>query len=321
MRNTNPIDQEVNMTDAPPHIPVLLDAVLKSFEPCEKGFIIDCTLGYAGHSSALLTKKETISLLGIDRDDEALTFSEQRLQPFAGRYKLYRGTFAQTLRQIAERPIVGILADFGVSSLQLDKTERGFSFESDTLDMRMDQNATLTAYDVINSYSMERLTYLFREYGEIPQAERLAEEIIRVRTRSPIESGKTLSQIAKQVLYSGSKIHPATLMFQAIRIEVNDELGQIEGLLDALEAMKPSGAIVSLITFHSLEDRLVKNRFKQWANACICDPHAMRCTCGKKHALGKILTKKPVTADKKELRENPRSRSAKLRSFQFKDSV
>jgi len=299
-------------------MPVLMDAVLESFSQTPHGYIIDCTLGYAGHSSALLEQFPHLSIVGIDRDEEALSFSRQRLEAYTGRHTLYKGSFAQTLSKISEDPIVGILADFGVSSLQLDKKERGFSFESDILDMRMDQKAALTAYDVVNSYSHEKLSYIFKQYGEISQAETLAEEIVRIRMHSPIRSGKALSEIAKNVLYSGGKIHPATLMFQAIRIEVNDELGQIEGLLDALEERRFSGAVVSLITFHSLEDRLVKNRFKSWTKQCICDPHALRCTCGKGHALGKILTKKPVIADKEELVHNPRSRSAKLRSFRFK---
>ena len=307
-----------SITDKSPHIPVLRQAVLESFSHTPPGHIIDCTLGYAGHSSALLAHFDHLSIVGIDRDQEALSFSQKRLEPNANRYRLYKGSFAQTLAQIKETPIVGILADFGVSSLQLDKKERGFSFESDTLDMRMDQEAPLTAHDVVNSYTQEKLSYIFAHYGEISQAEKLAEAIIQARTKAPITSGKTLSDIARKVLYSGGKIHPATLMFQAIRIEVNDELGQIEGLLDALEMRKPSGAIVSLITFHSLEDRLVKNRFKAWAQQCICDPHALRCTCGKNHSLGKILTRKPIIADKEELVQNPRSRSAKLRSFCFK---
>jgi len=305
-------------TDTSPHIPVLLNGVLESFSQTPHGHIIDCTLGYAGHSSALLEQFPHLSIVGIDRDEEALSFSGQRLQTYTGRYALYKGSFAQTLSKVNEKPIVGILADFGVSSLQLDKKERGFSFESDTLDMRMDQQATLTAYDVVNSYSHEKLSYIFKHYGEISQAEALSEEIVRTRMHSPIKSGRALSDIARNVLYSGGKIHPATLMFQAIRIEVNDELGQIEGLLNALEERRFSGAVISLITFHSLEDRLVKNRFKSWTKQCICDPNALRCTCGKGHALGKILTKKPVMADKEELARNPRSRSAKLRSFCFK---
>jgi len=301
-----------------PHVPVLLDAVLQSFAHCSNGYIVDCTLGYAGHSSALLDQNRQIALVGIDRDDEALAFSQERLNMFTGRFQLYKGTFAQMFSALEEEPIVGVLADFGVSSLQLDKMDRGFSFESETLDMRMDQSATLTAHEVVNHYPVEKLTYIFQAYGEIAQAQKLADEIIKVRTHTPITSGKVLSHIAKKVLYTGGKIHPATLMFQAIRIEVNDELGQIEGLLDALEEIQPTAATVSLITFHSLEDRLVKNRFKQWAKQCICDSHAMRCTCGKNHALGKVLTKKPIVADQEELRMNPRSRSAKLRCFQFK---
>lgn len=301
-----------------PHLPVLLKPVLRSFNNCSKGYIIDCTVGYAGHSSAILQELPQISIVGIDRDDEALKFSTDRLDIYDNRVKLYKGTFAQVLPTITEAPIRGVLADFGVSSLQLDKMQRGFSFESENLDMRMDTDAKLTAYTVVNTYPLEKLIYIFENYGEIGQAQQLANEIIRVRGSSPIKSGKELSTIAKTVLYSSGKTHPATLMFQAIRIEVNDELGQIEGLLDALEDMKPSDTMVSLITFHSLEDRLVKNRFKLWSSQCICDPNAMRCTCGKNNAIGKIITKKPITANKDELKINPRSRSAKLRCFHFK---
>ena len=304
-----------------PHIPVLLDAVMESFAASGQGYFIDCTLGYAGHSTALLQRYQNLSLIGIDRDDEALAFSEQRLAPYDERFRLQKGTFSQTIGEIKERPIVGVLADFGVSSLQLDKQERGFSFDSDLLDMRMDQDATLSAYDVVNSYSATQLTHLFKTYGEISQAQKLSDEIIRVRTQAPIQDNKTLSDIAKRVLHSGGKIHPATLMFQAIRIEVNNELGEIEGLLNALEQMQPAGAIIALITFHSLEDRLVKNRFKQWAKQCICDPQAPRCTCGKNHAKGKVLTRKPIIADKAECKQNPRSRSAKLRCFLFKGAT
>ena len=301
-----------------PHVPVLLDQVLDSFSSVGSGYIADCTLGYAGHSSALLERYPDISIVGIDRDDEALAFSSDRLADYGDRITLYKGTFAETIKNVSETPLVGLLADFGVSSLQLDKMDRGFSFESDGLDMRMDRDALLTASEVINNYSQEQLSYIFKEYGEISKADDLANEIIRVRNSKPIESGKELSQIARSVLYGGGKIHPATLMFQAIRIEVNNELGEIEGLLDSLEQMQISGLTVSLITFHSLEDRLVKNRFKKWTQRCICSSDAMRCTCGKNHDKGKIITKKPLIATAKELKENPRSRSAKLRVFRFK---
>ncbi|MEA1952924.1 MAG: 16S rRNA (cytosine(1402)-N(4))-methyltransferase RsmH [Campylobacterota bacterium] len=301
-----------------PHIPVLLEEVLESFNELTEGYFVDCTLGYAGHSSEILAKFPHLKHIGIDRDDEALEFSKKRLEPFESRSKLYKGTFATVLPTLQEAPIVALLADFGVSSLQLDKKERGFSFSSKTLDMRMDANAPLSAYEVVNTYSKEKLEYIFDTYGEVRSYRKLAAAVVEARATAPIESAIALSEIAKEVIPSGGKIHPATLMFQAIRIEVNNELGEIEGLLDAVEGKHYKGEIISLITFHSLEDRLVKNRFKTWSMNCICDPQAMRCTCGKNHALGKALSRKPVVASKEELKVNPRSRSAKLRSFRFK---
>ena len=301
-----------------PHIPVLLNEVITSFSDVPKGYFVDCTLGYAGHSSEILTKYTHLKHIGIDRDNEALSFSANRLSLFEGRSKLYKGTFANILPSLKETPITALLADFGVSSLQLDKKERGFAFNSETLDMRMDSTATLSAYDVVNTYSQYRLEYIFNMYGEVKHYRKLAGAVIEARSNTPIVSAKALSDIAISVMPSGGKIHPATLMFQAIRIEVNNELGEIEGLLDAIEVKHYASEVVSLITFHSLEDRLVKNRFKKWANSCICDTQAMRCICGKNHALGKMLVRKPITATKKELKINPRSRSAKLRSFRFK---
>jgi len=300
-----------------PHIPVLLEEVLKSFNGVGEGYFVDCTLGYAGHSSEILMKYNDLKHIGIDRDDEALAFSKKRLEPFATRSTLYKGTFATVFPTLEETPIKAVLADFGVSSLQLDKMERGFSFNSETLDMRMDASAALSAYEVVNEYPKDKLEYIFDAYGEVRSYRKLAGAVVEARAKAPISSAKELSEIAKTIIPAGGKIHPATLMFQAIRIEVNNELGEIEGLLDALEKSHNKGEVLSLISFHSLEDRLVKNRFKKWAKACICDPQAMRCTCGKNHALGKALSGKPVTATKAELKINPRSRSAKLRSFRF----
>ena len=300
-----------------PHIPVLLDEVLESFKEVPEGYFVDCTLGYAGHSSEILKHYAHLKHIGIDRDEEALRFSEERLKPYAQRSTLYKGTFATVLPTLKEAPVTALLADFGVSSLQLDKKERGFAFDSQRLDMRMDATASLSAYEVVNTYPKERLEYIFDTYGEVRAYKKLATAVVEARAKAPIESARELSEIAKKVLYQGGKIHPATLMFQAIRMEVNNELGEIEGLLDALEKRHYKGEVVSLITFHSLEDRLVKNRFKKWSLDCICDPHAIRCTCGKNHALGKAVVRKPVTASKKELALNPRSRSAKLRSFRF----
>ena len=301
-----------------PHIPVLLEEVLESFKEVPEGYFVDCTLGYAGHSLAVLQDNTQLKHIGIDRDDEALAFSAQRLAPYAERSRLYKGTFATVLPGLQEAPVTALLADFGVSSLQLDKKERGFAFDSQTLDMRMDAKAPLSAYEVVNTYSKEKLEYIFDTYGEVRSYRRLAAVIVEERAKAPIESARALSEVVKRVIPSGGKIHPSTLPFQAIRIEVNNELGEIEGLLDAIESRHYAGEVISLITFHSLEDRLVKNRFRKWSLECICDPHAIRCTCGKGHALGKALSRKPVTASKEELKTNPRSRSAKLRSFRFK---
>jgi len=305
-----------------PHIPVLLDEVLDGFSNITEGYFVDCTLGYAGHSEAMLKNYEQIKHIGIDRDDEALAFSKARLEPFEGRSKLYKGTFANTLPILEETPITGLLADFGVSSLQLDKMDRGFSFESETLDMRMDCTAELSAYEVVNGYPQDKLEYILNHYGEVRSYKKVAAAIIQARSQKPIESGKELAAVICTVIPRGGKIHPATLSFQGIRIEVNNELGEIEGLLDVLENKFKAGelneTIVSLITFHSLEDRLVKNRYKTWSTKCICDSQAMRCTCTKDNDLGKMLVRKPITATKKELKINARSRSAKLRTFIFK---
>ena len=306
---------------SPPHRPVLLQEVLQSFETMgEDGFFVDCTLGYAGHSEAILRAHPGLRLLGIDRDPQALEYSRRRLEPFHDRVRFLRGSFSQLLPQLLrEYPIRGVLADFGVSSLQLDQRDRGFSFQSEGLDMRMDPEQPLDAFEVVNRYSGEELERIFRDYGEIRPARRLAEAIVRQRNHRPIASGKELAALAETLLPSRGKTHPATQLFQAIRIEVNDELGEIRRLLDALEANPPSGAIVSLITFHSLEDRLVKQRFREWSRQCICPPQAPRCSCGGDHALGRELFRKARSASKEEEQENPRSRSAKLRSFRFRN--
>jgi 16S rRNA (cytosine1402-N4)-methyltransferase len=300
-----------------PHVPVLLDQVLSAFASLDEGYFVDCTLGYAGHSRAILEAHPRLHLIGIDRDDEALGFSSEYLEPYRGRTILCKGTFAERLGGLTQTPLVGILADFGVSSLQLDKDERGFGFESQILDMRMDRTAALSAYEVVNDYPYEALERIFREYGEIARADLLAQSVIHARSSSPIRSARQLSGIIADTFASRGKIHPATLAFQAIRIEVNHELRQIEGLLDVLESKRPAGAIVGLISFHSLEDRLVKQRFRRWATNCICPPGSIRCTCGNNHALGTLPRRKPLVATPRELRANPRSRSAKLRLFQF----
>ena len=300
----------------PPHIPVLRDEVVEAFRGV-KGKIVDCTLGYAGHSSALLQSFPDIGVIGIDRDIEAIEFSTQRLAPFKDRVEIIKGRFSEVLPSLLRdrgEEIGGILADFGVSSLQLDKADRGFSFSSEILDMRMDRDALLSAYEVVNEYPKQRLEYILREYGEIKNPSKIVSEIIKHR---PIKSAKELADIAVANIKHSKKIHPATLLFQAIRIEVNDELGEIERLLDAIENNPPKGATIALITFHSLEDRLIKRRFNKWATECICPPDIYRCVCGGDNAIGKNRPKKPIIATDEETRLNPRSRSAKLRLFQI----
>ena len=302
-----------------PHTPVLLNEVINGFNNINSGTFIDCTLGYAGHSFAILQNYPNIELIGIDRDDEALQFSAQRLKPFSNKVTLLKGSFSKQLRNTDFNNVTAILADFGVSSLQLDKKERGFNFESPTLDMRMDQTTHFSAYDVVNNYSQEMLEEIFKNYGETTEHKQVSKAIIEARRQKPIESNKELSQIILKCVRKKGKIHPATLYFQAIRIEVNRELEEINELLNILEEKRPKGAIIALITFHSLEDRLVKQRFRQWSKRCICPPNAIRCMCGNNNNLGKEMNKKPIVATKKEIEENPRSRSAKLRLFQFKE--
>ncbi len=309
----------VKKSQIAPHTPVLLNEVIKGLEGVKEGVFVDCTVGYAGHSSKILEKYPKLQLIGIDRDDEALEFSAKRLEPFTNRVKLLKGRFSEQLKEIDFSSVTALLADFGVSSLQLDKRERGFNFDSPTLDMRMDQSSNFSAYDVVNSYSQEMLEEIFKDYGETKEHKRVAKAIIEERKKKPIESSKELSSIIQKHTRIKGKIHPATLYFQAIRIEVNRELEEIKDLLNLLEEKQPKGAIIALITFHSLEDRLVKQRFRKWSKSCICPADSIRCSCGNNNNIGKELNRKPIIATTEEIACNLRSRSAKLRLFRFND--
>ena len=296
-----------------PHIPVLYNEVLDCFKEIKTGYIIDCTTGYAGHSSGLLNQNSSVQLICNDQDDEALEFSKKRLKDFEKRVEFNKGNFENIIKKFEDYPIRGILADIGVSSLQLDKLDRGFSFNSKNLDMRMNQNQILDASNVVNSYSQVELENIFKEYGEIREYKKVASLIVQNR---PFYSAKELADFFYNKLPKG-KIHPATLIFQAIRIEVNDELGVLDRLFKSMEEAKLKDCIVAIISFHSLEDRVVKNYFKKWSENCICPKDAFRCECGKNHSLGEIITKKPIIATNFEIKQNPRSRSAKLRVFRF----
>ena len=296
-----------------PHIPVLYNETLEAFKEIDEGYIIDCTTGYAGHSSGLLEQNENIQLICNDQDEEALLFSKKRLDKDKTRVIFNQGNFEHVIETFRGFKVRGILADIGVSSLQLDKNERGFGFDGDTLDMRMDQTKSLDASVVVNTYSQSELERVFKEFGEVREYKKVASLIVNNR---PFSSAKELADFLSKKMYKG-KLHPATLPFQGIRIEVNDELGVLERLFDSLEEAKLSNCIVAIISFHSLEDRIVKNYFKKWTKSCICPKDAFRCTCGNNHSLGKIITKKPIIPTKAEIKENPRSRSSKLRIFKF----
>ncbi len=296
-----------------PHIPVLYQETLDAFKDINDGYIIDCTTGFAGHSFGLISQNKNIKLICNDQDDEALAFSKNRLKEFENRVTFTKGNFEHVVEKFKEYEIRGVLADIGVSSLQLDKLQRGFGFESETLDMRMDQTNALDASIVVNSYSQVELERIFKEYGEVREYKKVASLIVNNR---PFHSAKQLAEFLSKKMHKG-KIHPATLPFQAIRIEVNDELGVLTRLFDSIENTNLKNCIVAIISFHSLEDRIVKNYFKKWSKSCICSPEAFRCTCGNNHALGKIVTKKPITPTKEEIKSNPRSRSSKLRIFKF----
>ena len=301
-----------------PHIPVLYREVLKAFEDINDGIIIDCTMGYGGHSSMILEANPNVKLIAIDQDQTAIDFSTERLSQYGDRVSIRKGRFSQVIQDILSevdvKDIKGVLADIGVSSLQLDQKDRGFSYESENLDMRMDKGASLSAGEVVNNYSQSELETILLEYGELRNYKKIATEILKHR---PSTSAKSLSDTLKPHMPQGKKIHPATLLMQAIRIEVNDELGELKSLLKSLENARFPNAIISIISFHSLEDRIVKQTFLDWKKSCICPSEVMRCMCGNDNSLGKIISKKPIMAQADELKENVRSRSAKLRVFEM----
>lgn len=301
-----------------PHIPVLRNEILSLFEQCTDGIVVDCTLGYGGHSEALLENNPNISLIACDQDSEAIAFSTKRLNKFQDRLKIYHCRFSELLPKLSfeiQSKIIGIIADIGVSSLQLDKKSRGFGFESEVLDMRMSPSNPLTADTVVNEYSLEELQRVLKNYSDLTNYKQIAQAIFEHR---PFASAKDLCMLASKLIKT-KKIHPATQLFQAIRIEVNDELGELEKLLDAVENSGIKNAQVAIISFHSLEDRIVKERFNIWAKSCICPSFVMRCTCGNDHQRGKVFAKKPIVPTSEEIKSNPRSRSSKLRVFRVNE--
>lgn len=303
-----------------PHKSVLLSEVVDTFSNIN-GTFIDCTLGYAGHSYEILKTNKNINLIACDRDSEAINFSKAKLSNFSQRVKIYKSTFSNLIKILDKNEIKnvrGILADIGVSSLQIDKNERGFSINSDTLDMRMDKNEKISAYDIINDYSQDELSKIFFEYAELKNSRAIAQKIIKAREISPIKSAKELSQIIGNKSIGNRSVSQAILAFQAIRIEVNKELDELKNLLENIKNSPLNECIVCIISFHSLEDRIVKNTFKEWAKSCICPPQAMRCECKNNNNIGEIITKKAITPSNDEISKNSRSSCAKMRIFRIK---
>jgi 16S rRNA (cytosine1402-N4)-methyltransferase len=305
------------------HIPVLLNETLEYLAPERGGIFVDGTLGGGGHAEAVLTRlPQAGRLIGIDRDWEAVRAAGERLASFGNRFTALHGNFFDMkalLSSIGVTQANGILLDLGVSSHQLDTQTRGFSYKTDApLDMRMDQSAPLSARDVVNGYPESELARVIWEYGEERFSRRIAEKICRAREQYPIETTSQLAQIVREGIpakYRNAPQHPARRTFQALRIEVNGELsGLNQAVEDACDLLQKGGRLC-IITFHSLEDRIVKQAFRRFENPCTCPPSAPICICGKEPK-AKILTKKPLTASDEEEARNSRSTSAKLRCIE-----
>lgn len=301
------------------HVSVLLEECIEALNIKEEGIYVDCTLGGAGHSSEIvkrLSKEGT--LVGIDQDTEALEAAKQKLIAY-NNIKYVHDNFYNIdniLTNINISKVDGILMDLGVSSYQLDNAERGFSYMNDApLDMRMNRESSLTAYDVVNNYSEEELIKIFYEFGEEKFSKRIANFIVNHRKEKPIDTTGELVDIIKAAIPAKARRegpHPAKRVFQAIRIEVNNELGILNKTIeDGINRLNKGGRM-AIITFHSLEDRIVKNKFKSLEHPCECPPDFPVCVCNKKPVV-KIITRKPMEPTKEEVENNPRSRSAKLR--------
>lgn len=301
------------------HVSVLLQECIDGLNIRPDGIYVDGTLGGAGHSSQIAARLTTGRLIGIDRDPVALKAAGERLKPFGDRVTLVHSNFceiATVLRDLGISGVDGILMDLGVSSPQLDDAARGFSYMADApLDMRMNGEDRLTAKDVVNTWSYEELRRILFDYGEERYAPQIASAICRRREIKPIETTMELVDIIRSAMPPAAlreKQHPAKRSFQAIRIAVNDELGSVEKVMvDAIPCLNPGGRL-AVITFHSLEDRIVKNGMANAAKGCTCPPNFPVCVCGNKPKV-KLISRKPIVASDEELEVNPRSRSAKLR--------
>ncbi len=303
------------------HEPVMLKETVDSLDCTPGGVYFDGTLGGAGHAYEILVRTDPDGvLIGVDRDEDALSASARRLEPFGDRALLVKGNFADIGKIVSElgfQGVHGILLDLGVSSHQFDTPDRGFSFSLDApLDMRMDQQGGVTAFDIVNGFPEEKLKKIIKEYGEEMMPGRIVRAISERRKLSPIETTGELAAIIAAALpgrLKKKRIHPATKTFQALRIAVNNELENLHAAIESGIDILEEGGRISIIAFHSLEDRMVKNLFRSWEKGCICPPDLPVCNCNRKSKL-RVLTKRPVMPGEAEIMSNPRARSARLRT-------
>ena len=307
------------------HRSVLLEETIEGLKVKPDGIYLDGTLGGGGHSSEILKRLKGGCLIGIDQDEEALAAAGKRLSEFGEegkRFTLIRDNYcnaAEAVRTFGVNGVDGIVLDLGVSSWQVDNAERGFSYRYDApLDMRMDKRQTLTARDIVNDYPESALYQVIRDYGEEQFAKNIAKHIVQARQKGPIETTGQLNELISAAI--PAKIqkkggHPSKRTFQALRIECNRELEVLKNSIDGLIGLLNPGGRICIITFHSLEDRIVKTAFRRNENPCTCPPDFPVCVCGKK-PVGRVVTRKPILPTEKEMEENPRSKSAKLRIFE-----
>ena len=302
------------------HKPVLFDEVIDNIITEKKAVYVDCTLGGGGHTEGILEKSSDNSVvIGIDQDMEAIGYVKKRLEKYGDKLQVFQDNFRNidTIVYFAGYDKVDrILMDIGVSSNQLDNIERGFSYRYEAkLDMRMNKDLSVSAYDVVNKFSEKEIADIIYKYGEEPKSRKIAKNIVEYRKNKKIETTVELSDIIIKSIGKSMKKHPSKRTFQAIRIFVNKELEVLEEALDKAVNLLNKGGKLLVITFHSLEDRMVKEKFRKYENPCICPPEIPVCVCDKK-SLGKVITKKPIVAKDKELETNNRAHSAKLRIFE-----
>lgn len=301
------------------HIPVLLDETIAGLNIKSDGIYLDCTLGGGGHSYEILKRLDKGMLIGLDQDLEAIEFASNRLHEFGNKFKAVHTNFenaVEILKELEVGKVDGVLMDIGVSSYQIDQGSRGFSYRMNApLDMRMDNRSRFSASYVINEYTKEELEDIFWKYGEEKWGRRIAEFIVEERSIKPIETTMDLVAIIDRAVPASVRSkggHPAKRIFQAVRIEVNKELDVLSSTIPEIVKMIKPGGRIAIITFHSLEDRIVKNIFRELNTGCICPSDFPVCVCNHTRSL-KLINRKPIVATNKELRQNPRAKSAKLR--------